>query len=147
MINPFKEINWNPGAAELKGFGRSLLYGFTALSAIFLAVGIVRNGLSASFSVPLVLFAVGIAIFALSSTFPRASRPLYLAWFFMSACIGIVVSNLALAVFFYLAFSPYALIVRALTGRDPLMLKRPPGRSCWHDHAGKKSLKRYFRQY
>lgn len=147
MINPFKEINWNPGESEIRSFGRTLFYGFIIIAVAILAFSMARKGLSMSFTVPLVLIVVGFVVFALTSVVPQICRPLYFAWFFISACIGIVISNVALVIFFYLVFSPYAFMLRIFTGRDPLRLKRGGSKSGWHDYDGRKEQKRYFRQY
>ena len=43
MVNPFKEINWNPGPRERRKFALSLLIGFPCLAAMLLILGLLRG--------------------------------------------------------------------------------------------------------
>jgi len=147
MINPFKEINWHPDGAETRKFGLTVLVGFAVISVLIVLGG--YAGVEKFSNVPDIstyLLSAGIIIFAVSYFAPAVARPLYLIWFFVAACIGIVVSNLILMIFFYLVFAPIGLLMR-LSGRDPLKLKKSPGLSNWDACKRKTDLKRYYRQY
>lgn len=61
------------------------------------------------------------------------------------ALLGFVVSNLLMAVFFYLFVTPMALAMR-LAGRDPIDERRRV-RPVWHIHTGKTERKRYYRMF
>lgn len=147
MINPFKEINWRPDKAEIKKFGLTAFVGFVLISIIIMLgehFGIKKFSNALHLSIYLLL--AGIIIFVLSYLAAPAARPVYLLWFFVAACIGIVVSNLILIFFYYLIFSPLGLLMR-LSGRDPLKLKKASQISNWDDRKRKIDLKRYYRQY
>ncbi len=147
MINPFKEINWRPDEAETRKFGLTVLVGFAVISVlIVLGSHAGMEKFSNALDISTYLLSAGIIIFAVSYLAPAAARPLYLIWFFVAACIGIVVSNLILMLFFYLVFTPIALLMR-LFGRDPLKLKKSPDLSNWDSCKRKTDLKRYYRQY
>lgn len=147
MLNPFKEINWKPDKAEIKKFGLTVFVGFVLISIIIMLgehFGIKKFSNALDLSIYLLL--AGIIIFVLSYLAAPAGRPVYLLWFFVAACIGIVVSNLILIFFYYLIFSPLGLLMR-LSGRDPLKLKKASQISNWDDCKRKIDLKRYYRQY
>lgn len=149
MINPFNEINWNPGVREIKSFGRTVLTGFLLIGAVVFLSGVLRRFSFAEAAViPFWLGGAGIFVWLIARLSPAAARPLYLVWFFAAACMGIVVSNLILAGFFYLIFTPTGIVLRILSGRDPLLLKRDNSRkSNWADHKSKTDPARYFKQY
>jgi len=148
MINPYAEINWKPERKDILSFGRSMLIGFAVISTLFLIVNLCRVPFNQAFKVPAVLFSVGAILYLISHLGVTAAKPFYLLWFFLAATIGIIISNLLLALFFYLFFSVFAVIFRSVTGRDPLALKKDPEKkSWWISISGEKSLKRYFKQY
>lgn len=148
MINPFKEINWKPSDAEIRSFAKTLMFGFIIIGAVFYLIDILKNGLPGNNIILLVPTSIGVILFLFSVSAPRIGLIFYYLWFFVSALIGIVVSNLALVLFYYLFFSPFAVILRLFTGRDPLRLKKTNKvGSGWIDYKKHKDLKRYFRQY
>ena len=146
MINPFQEINWNPGQAEIRTFGRSMLIGFTVISIVFLAVNYFNN--TGSYTVPAVIFFTGIILYIISYLGRAVALPFYIVWHLIGASIGIIVANLLLGIFYYLFFSVFAVLFRVLSGRDPLMLKKDLNRKSWWLKVDReKELKSYFRQY
>ena len=145
MINPFLEINWKPDRAAMLDFGKALVIGGGILLTI---ASIYRIGICpsrAAKSMQIVFCVIIICGFS-ALLFPTLTKPVYFVWFFVGACIGIVVANLLFSVFFYLFFTPIAMIVR-FSGRDPLRLRPPDGPSYWVDHDTPKDPKRYYRQY
>ena len=62
---------------------------------------------------------------ALALAWPRALRPLNLAWFKLGLLLHIVVSPLVIGAMFFLTVVPTGLIMRLL-GKDPLRLKFDP---------------------
>ncbi len=146
MINPFEEINWSPNKFEIKDFGKSLIIG----GAILLTcMSLYRTFfITAGHGIKIVQLAFAlILIFGLMAyLLPVVSKPVYLIWFFIGACIGTVISNLLFLAFYYLFFSPIAFVVR-LNGRYPLKIKSKNCDSNWVDKVGKHDVKRYFRQY
>ncbi len=146
MINPFSEINWKPDKTEIRKFGRTVLIGFIVISVILALLHF--SGLKQSPKMLMLvnsLLVAGISIFLLSLISTSISKPIYMIWFFVAACMGTVVSNLILIIFFLLIFTPIGLFMRLL-GRDPLKLKAPKS-SNWDDYKTKTDLKRYYRQY
>ncbi len=147
MINPFEQINWNPDDKALKSFGTSMLIGLCTIAILICAVNFFRAS-SHSFSFPLILASLGLLLFILSRIAPKAVIPVYYPWFFIAACIGIVVSNLILTAFFYLFFTPFAIGLKLFTGRDPLQLKKSADKKTyWTACSADKGLSRYLKQY
>ena len=78
---------------------------------------------------------------------PGAIRPLFRAMLAITRPIGLVVSNMLLAILFYGLFLPIALLFK-LAGRDALNLKNVPNKeSCWMPRPPVTDVRRYFRQY
>jgi hypothetical protein len=146
MINPFKEVNWRPDNEDIRIFGRTLVIGGCVL--LFLAAlhrfctAPVYKGPSVVQLIFLTILVLGIWAWLL----PFLAKPIYYIWFFVGACMGTVISNMLILLFFYLLFTPIALIVR-LNGRDPLRLKASKGESLWEIRDSQPKSKRYFRQY
>jgi len=44
MINPFKEINWNPDTSQREKFALSLVIGFPVIAVILLGIGWLKSG-------------------------------------------------------------------------------------------------------
>jgi len=148
MINPFAETNWNPGAKEIKAFGRSMMIGCSAISLVFLAINLLTRPFDEAVAVPASIFLAGILFLLISKMGVAVAKPFYLLWHFLAACLGIVVANTLLILFYYFAFSLFAVIFRTTTGRDPLRLRKDPNRrSWWFDRPPKRPLKSYFKQY
>ena len=145
MINPFHEINWQPDRKAIADFGRTLVIGGVIGSVVFTlaAIGFGSQKLNVLRNVFAVIAVVGVPAWTLPGAW---AKPIYLAWFFLAACIGIVVANLTLMIFYYLFFTIIALALR-LTGRDPLVLRKPPQDSNWQDSPPPPPRRRYSRQY
>jgi hypothetical protein len=104
--------------AEIKvGSERSFGLVFTA---VFAVVGLwpVVHGEPIRFWV--ILIAAG--FLAISIGFPRALYPLNRAWFHFGMLLGRLVSPIVMALLFFIAVTPTALVMR-LFGKDPLRLK------------------------
>lgn len=145
MLNPFKDTNWNPGTAEKRKFAVSLIIGFPLLAAVFALVGWLRSGAWSGGFVWLAV--IGAALGAVLWVLPQIARPFYLVWYFAACCLGIVISNLLIAAFFYLVFTPIGLLMRA-AGRDPLQKRLDRSRATyWHDVEKVVDGERYFRQF
>ncbi|MEI8341464.1 MAG: hypothetical protein WCH43_08030 [Verrucomicrobiota bacterium] len=145
MLNPFTEVNWKPGLAEKRKFAVSLIIGFPSLAAFFSLV----NWLSGHPVKPFFLylggigFAVGVVLWLL----PALAKPFYLVWYFIASCMGFVIGNLLLSLFFFIIISPIGLLVRSL-GR--LSLRKgfdKQSSSYWCDAEKVVDLKRYYRQF
>ena len=146
MVNPFKEVNWNPGPRERRKFALSLVIGFPCLAVLFLLFGALR-GRGWNFPPAALVGGGGLAVGLLLLAVPQLARPLYVAWYFVACCIGVVVGNLALAIVFFVVLTGLGLVMRAL-GRHPVRKgfdKRAA--TYWHDGEQVDDPKRYYRQF
>ncbi len=113
MINPFAEVNWQPGPAEKRTFAVSLMIGFPCVAAaMFVGRGLFAGTWSTTS--PLWLAGVGVAAGGLFWLLPMIAKPFYLVWFFVSCLIGIVISNTLMAGFYLLVLSPIGLLLRTV---------------------------------
>ena len=147
MINPFKEINWKPDLADLRKFAWSLIIGFPCIAVVFFLVKAVKTHALPDYHGFIELGVVGAVVGLVCLAVPLVARPLYYVWYFLAACIGIVMANLLFCVMFYLLFAPVGLLMR-VTGRDPLQLKWKKGQaSHWQDAESARPASQYFSQY
>ncbi|MEI7822855.1 MAG: SxtJ family membrane protein [Verrucomicrobiota bacterium] len=145
MINPFREINWQPGARELRTFGKVIAIGFPIIAVLLGASARLRTHAWPVWT--LWLGGIGLAAGLVCMLVPRAARLLYLVWMAIGCCIGLVVSNVVLAAIYFLIVTPTGLALRML-GRDPLRRRFERGRASYWDDAEKAGdAERYFRQH
>ena len=146
MVNPFKEVNWNPGPQERRKFALSLVIGFPCIAVVLLVLGWLRGK---GWNLPLAAgvggggLAVGLLLLAL----PQIARPFYVGWYFAACCIGIVVGNLALGTVFFVLVTGLGLLMRVL-GRRPIRKtfdKREA--TYWQDAEQVDDPNRYYRQF
>lgn len=147
MINPFKEINWKPGATDLRKFAWSLITGFPCIAIVlFLGKWIAGRAMPEP-RFFLMLGGIGAAIGLVCLRVPFVARPLYYVWYALAACIGLVMSNLIFALMFYGLFTPMGLFMR-LIGRDALNLRwRRGAATYWTDAPPAPPAAQYFNQY
>ena len=145
MINPFKDTNWNPDIAARRSFAKSLVIGFPALALVFTLMGWLKTGVIPHWTPWLA--AIGAGAGAVFWLIPQIAKPFYLVWYFAACCIGIVVSNLLIAAFFYLVITPTGWLMRAI-GRDP-MARRFDRAAATYWRTAEKVVdpQRYFRQF
>ena len=135
------EVNWHPNNKQLRGFGKIALI---ALAVISLVLHLVK-GLEIRWAVT--IFAVGVAIFVVSLISLNLTRIIYLALVTATLPIGLVVSFVLLAAFYFLLLTPLAFVFR-LIGRDALRRKFDSGaESYWLTHDPAQGPERYFRQF
>jgi hypothetical protein len=70
-----------------------------------------------------VLAAAALIVGPLGLAWPRAIRPVFVAWIVAAFPIGWTISLVILALLYFVVFTPLALVFR-LIGRDPLGLRR-----------------------
>ena len=94
------------------------------------------------------LLGIGLVAGLLSLWRPTALRIVFTTAMVCAFPIGFVVSQILLALMFWLVFLPIGLCLK-LTGRDPLALKRPTAtsRTFWEPKSTPTDLRRYLRQY
>ena len=146
MINPFKEVNWNPGAKELRTFARSLVIGFPCVALLLLVSGRWHTG---AWNLPLAAKVGGFGTLAgvVFWVLPVLAKPFYVVWYFFACCMGVVVGNVLMALVFYVFVFPVGLVMR-LFGRRPI--QKTPDRnapSYWLDVKPPADAKSYFHQY
>ena len=145
MLNPFKDVNWNPGLAERRKFAVSLIIGFPIIALIMSIV--TRFTAHAWKPFPFWLGGIGLAIGVVLWLVPQIAKPFYAVWYFIACCMGFVVGNTLLSAFYFLVVTPFGLVMR-MGGRDPLKKKcdrRTP--TYWRDAEKVVDLKRYYRQF
>ena len=146
MVNPFKEVNWNPGLRERRKFALSLIIGFPCIAVVFLALGLLRGK---GWNVPLAaaIGGGGLAVGLLLLAVPQIARPFYIAWYFVACCIGTVVGNLALAIVFFVLVTGLGLLMRALGRRPVRKTFDKRAATYWQDAEQVDDPSRYYRQF
>ena len=139
MFSP--EINWHPNRKELRTFA---MIAVVASILVSLLLNIFR-GLGLQWVA--VISSLGAAILLTSFVSLRATRVIYLGLILMTLPIGLAVSFLLLAIFFFGILTPLAIVLR-LIGRDLLGRKFDPDiGSYWITHRQPDNLDRYFNQF
>jgi hypothetical protein len=135
------DINWKPDRNELRKFGEISLAMLTVIALVFHWL----DRLSAVTS--LYLCAAGLGIFILSRISTKLVKPFYLLLYAMALPIGFVLTNILMAIIYFIILTPIGLIFR-LIRRDPLQRKFDPrSKTYWVGHRSCDSLKRYFNQF
>lgn len=143
------DINWNPTRKELRWFA-GLLIIFCGIVAWMLN----ESSQPIASTLPRVIspFAVAIAVAGAVIGITGLARPdwvryVYVAWMVAVSPIAFVVSNLIVAIVFYLVVAPIGFAMK-LVRRDALHLEfRDETTSYWQEKQMPKDPRRYFRQY
>ena len=146
MVNPFKEVDWNPDVAGRRSFAKSLVIGFPCVALAFLLILRVKNGAWEP-ELPLRIGLIGAAVGAVLYALPMLARPFYLVWYAVACGIGLVIGNVLLGMVFYVFVTGIALVMRLL-GRDPL--NRRLDRSAatyWREAEQPSDPRRYYSQF
>lgn len=147
MINPFKEINWKPDSVELRKFAWSLIIGFPCIAIVFFLAKWIKTHALPDAHFFLMLGGIGAAVGLVSLIITPVAKMLYPVWYFLAACIGIVMANLIFLFLFFGIFTPLGVFMR-LIGRDPLNLKwKSSAATHWIDAPPAPPASQYFRQY
>jgi hypothetical protein len=134
------EINWNPEKKELRKFG---LIGLVVLGA---AGFILRFVFGAAGTWAVLPGAAGLCIFLVTLTSAKAGRAIYLGLTFAALPIGLVISFLLMAAFYFLVLTPVGLIFK-LSGRDALERRfEPDAPTYWTKRRHIDDPERYFHQ-
>ncbi len=135
------EIEWHPSGRQLRVFGVS------GLLASILAALILVFVWEVAVLWALATVTAGIAIFLCSLFSLTAARWLYIGLTLVAMPIGLVVSFVLLAVFYFLLLTPLAIVFR-LIGRDSLHRRyEPEVESYWVDHKPNENMERYLHQF
>lgn len=135
----FQHVKWHPDAKELRRFAIAMLIGFFVLGALaaLRAWGIGTGSI--------VLWSVG-ATLAVAALVPKLGRIAYLAVYLPTSIIGYVVSNVLLALMFFLIITPLGIILK-LTGKDVLQQRRQKRETQWIPLKETKNEDSYYRQF
>jgi hypothetical protein len=145
MMNPFKDVNWNPGLAERRKFALSLIIGFPVMAIIFAIVNRFTTHSWKPFFLWLGL--IGLAVGIILRLIPQIARPIYVVWYFAACCIGIVVGNLIFTLIFFLLFTPLGWLRRsAFPGALTKTFDKTKS-TYWRRVPKEVDLKRYYRQF
>jgi hypothetical protein len=113
--------------------------------ALFLGAGFA--GGPAPVPTAVILWAAGVLAAAAVFAAEGVARRLYTGWMLAAAPAGWAISRVLLAVVYFVALLPIALIMRA-TGRDALQRELDRDRSSyWTDYRGDDEVEGYFRQF
>jgi len=134
------EINTNPSKRDLNWFGGLFLLFFGIVGSIvfwrFEASGVAFVVWGGAAAIDFVYWLV-----------PSFRRPLFVGWLYLFSPVGWVVSNVVLAVAFYLVTTPIGLVMR-LGGRDPLKRRLDPeAETYWIERPAAAESSRYLKQF
>ncbi len=135
------DVNWNPNRKDLRVFGIGALVATSILSVLLHF----RKGLPVKYAAAIVAF--GLIIFISTLILPKLARIIYVVMVGLAFPVGMVLSFVLMALFYYLILTPTGLVFR-LMGRDLLDLKyKKTAESYWVKRRPPQSLKRYFHQF
>jgi hypothetical protein len=145
MMNPFTEVNWNPDRAGRRKFAVSLMIGFPCIAVLMLlARHFARGGWSTG---PLWLAGIGFAFGLVCWLLPGISKPFYQAWYFIGCCLGFVLGNLLLSLFFYVVITPIGWLKRLGGSRSVSKGFDKSQASYWQPAEKSKDSSEYYRQF
>lgn len=146
MVNPFKEVDWNPDVAARRSFAKSLVIGFPCVALAFLLILRVKNGewdIQIALRIALIGSGAGVVFHAL----PTLAKPFYLVWYAIACCIGLVMGNVLLGLVFYVFVSGIAVVMKLL-GRDPLCRRLDRDAvTYWREAEQPDDPRRYYSQF
>lgn len=131
-------IDWNPSPRQLRQFAWIAPVGFAL-------VGWTVHRMGGALWWPIAGLALGLVLLVLGLARPLALRPIYVLFMALAAPIGWVLSNLLVAIFYFLLITPLGLLFR-LIGRDPLAVRRQSSRTAWTERPASRDPGTYYRQ-
>ena len=135
----FQHVKWHPDRRELRRFAIAMLIGFFVLGA--LAVWKTKGVRTGS----IVLWSIGVTL-AIAAFIPKLGRIAYLAVYLPTSIIGYVVSNVMLALMFFLVITPLGFMLK-LMGKDLLQQRREKRETQWTPVKEIKNEDSYYRQF
>jgi hypothetical protein len=136
----WSDIPRSPTSRALRQFAAAWL-------VFFLAFGAHQYLVRGHHTVGVVVATLAVVFGGLGLARPAAVRWLFITWMVLAFPIGWAISQIMLAVMFYLLLTPVAILFR-FQGRDPLARKPAPNRdSFWDPKPAPQDVRSYFRQY
>ncbi len=146
MLNPFKEVNWNPDTAARRTFAKSLIIGFPFVALVFLLVGKLSSG-AWNLEFALKLGGLGAAAGVLFYLVPAIAKPFYVVWYALACCMGLVMGNVLMGLLFYVLVTGIGLVKRAFGSQPIRKTPDPQAKTYWLAAAPPSNPKRYFSQF
>jgi hypothetical protein len=146
VLNPFREINWQPGLKERRKFAVSLMLGLPCVALVGFAASRWR-GTELNWQVPAAVGLAGAVLGVVLWLLPRVALPFYLGWYAVAGAIGFVTGNLILAGVYLLVFAPLGLILRGVGRRAVTKTFDRKAPTYWRDATPSGNVERYYRQY
>jgi hypothetical protein len=146
MMNPFKEVNWNPDVAERRKFARSLVIGFPCIAVLLILASWLKTG-AWKIEPALMIGGAGLAIGLLLLALPAIARPFYFIWYGLACVMGLVVGNILLAVVFYILITGVGLASRIAGKGSISKTSDKQATSYWKDAKPVGDPQRYYRQF
>jgi drug/metabolite transporter (DMT)-like permease len=135
----WSDIQFSPSDRTLRQFAGIFL-------VVFGTLAVVEATLRHRPQLALVYGVLALVVGSLGLIWPRAIRPVFVAWSVVAFPIGWLVSTVTLGVLFYGLFTPIGLVFRAF-GRDLLARRRTPNvQSYWRPKPAARTSREYFRQ-
>jgi len=135
------DVNWNPDKKQLRSFG------LAAVVATVILAGYARLGKALAASWCLGILAIGLLVAASSILLPRLGKVFYRILIALTLPIGLCLSLVVLAVFYFLVITPMATLFR-LVGRDTLCRRFDPQASTyWIQRKIEMERERFFQQF
>jgi hypothetical protein len=96
---------------------------------------------------PMWIGGVGFAAGVLFWLLPIIAKPFYLVWYFIACCMGFVIGNLLLSLFFYVLFTPVGLLMRAMGRRSISKGFDKSAKTYWQDAKKIEDPASYYSQF
>src|SRR5438874_1563055 len=108
MINPFNEMNWNPGIATRRVFAKSIAIGLPLIALVLGSFGWFRTHTWPAWTWWLAGIGAGAGV--VLWLVPKIARPFYIVWNALGCSIGFIVSNTAVTAVYFLVVTPIGLV-------------------------------------
>lgn len=131
------EINWQPSERQLRQFGLICMIALPFVGWLW----------SAERQTMMILGGVGLALAAVGLIVPKVLKPIFLGLMLIALPIGLVVSEVALALIYYGVFLPIGICFK-VARRDALKRTIERGQeSYWEEKTKPADVASYYRQW
>jgi hypothetical protein len=134
----FQHVKWRPNANDLRQFAVAMLVGFSLLGLI--AAWRAKEIGNSS----IILWGIGVSL-AIAAFIPKLGRVAYLVVYVPTSIMGYVMSNIALALMFFLVITPLGLLLRFM--RKDVLKQHSKQNAAWTPVKSEKTKDSYYRQF